>query len=678
MKGSTGPEDRKASVSGIDRTVAYRRLARGYQLRRLWASALWSVSVVVLAGTIAPSLPSALAALGLVSLFHAAARLRHPAGTARESIVVDFVAAVGFVVLTSPPAAVHVSVAAYLLVPMLLFLPIAEAGRLVAGFVTVTIVTGLTDAPWTIRSELSETFFFTAVTALAAVPMAIWGYRRVTDHQHDNARLHADLARREREFHDLWEGSAVALYRVDMDGRFLRLNRRMVELIGIADSKAVRSLRIVDLWQDRNAHEEWLRALDTEGRVTNLEWEMRRTDGALTTVRDTARIVMDAAGDAQYVEGSIEDVSDRIETTRQLQFHASILEHVRSAVVATDTEGIVTYWNRHAERLHGWDRGETLGRPIFDVVVPASEETMGEILTGLREHGYWEGETEMRRSDGKLVPTRTVAGTLRDTRGEPIGSVGVSADITDLKRANRRLEHLLEFKDQFISAVSHELRTPLAALVGFVGLLESTKSDRESWPEYLGLVTNQTQELARIVEDLVVAGRLDQDDLTILPQQVRLGHIVDEVLEGWREASCVERGDLDLDVIADPLRLSQILRNLVANALQYGEPPQRISAEPEDRQVVIRVTDHGSGIPDHLRDDIFHPYQQGRIDRARPGHLGLGLHVARTLAELMHGELDYVTNRGTSCFSLRLPAAKGTSLATVGIPGRHPVATPAR
>lgn len=127
-----------------------------------------------------------------------------------------------------------------------------------------------------------------------------------------------------------------------------------------------------------------------------------------------------------------------------------------------------------------------------------------------------------------------MTGPLRDGRGKPIGSVGVSADITDLKRANRRLEHLLEFKDQFISAVSHELRTPLAALVGFVGLLESSKVDRENWPEYLAMVTNQTQELARIVEDLVVAGRLDHDDLTILPEKVRLADLVDELLAGWR------------------------------------------------------------------------------------------------------------------------------------------------
>lgn len=113
----------------------------------------------------------------------------------------------------------------------------------------------------------------------------------------------------------------------------------------------------------------------------------------------------------------------------------------------------------------------------------------------------------------------------------------------------------------------------------------------------------------------------------------------------------------------------------MANALQYGEPPQRISAELDDGQVVIRVIDHGSGIPDHLQDDIFHPYQQARIDRARPGHLGLGLHVARTLAELMNGKVGYLTRQGTSCFSLRLPAAEETRLVTVAAPSRAPVAT---
>lgn len=675
MKGSTTQGASAASISAIDRVVAYRRLAPGYQWRRLWAGTFWSVSVVLLAGEALPSLHPSLAALSLVPLAHSAVRLRRPGLTATDSVVLDFLAALGFLLLASPPAAVQMSLVAYLLAPMLLFLSIAQAGRLVAGFVAVAVASGFTEAPWTAAWSTTETVRLTAVTALAAAPMAVWGYRRVAGHLLDNARLHADLARREKEFQDLWEGAAVALYRVDPEGRFLRVNRRMAELIGATEETG--SPRISDLWEDRDAYRTWLHLLDAEGEVRDLEWDMRRVDGDLIAVRETARVVTDEAGEPQYVEGSVEDITDRVETTRQLRFHASVLDHVRSAVVATDTRGVVTYWNRHAERLHGWSAEETVGRPIFEFVVPASAQTMEHILAGLREQGYWEGEADMRRSDGKLVPTRTVTGTLRDAEGRPVGSVGVSADISDLKQANRRLRRLLESKDQFISAVSHELRTPLAGLVGFVELLRSCRAGQEEWPEYLEMVTSQAHELSRIVEDLLVAGRLDHDDLTILPRRIRLCDVVDDLFDGWEDAACVERGDLDLAVVADPLRLSQILRNLVSNAIQYGSAPRRITAEPDGEQVVIRVVDHGPGISDDLRDDVFHPYQRARIDRARPGHLGLGLHVARSLAELMHGGLEYHNAKGMSCFSLRLPTrTQEAPVETMHGQGRLPAPSP--
>lgn len=231
-------------------------------------------------------------------------------------------------------------------------------------------------------------------------------------------------------------------------------------------------------------------------------------------------------------------------------------------------------------------------------------------------------------------------------------------EVTLLKE---QLEESIKSKDQFIASVSHELRTPLT---GIVGLAEALKTDRamfaeEELDEFMELITEQGAELGNIIEDLLVAARADIGTLSVKPVVNDIGEELHAILSLHEPKS---DGRLALDVLGDraeavfdPLRLRQIIRNLITNALRYGG--DRIWAEVEIREstVVASIVDNGEGVPGESVGAIFDAYGTGSNSVATPSSVGLGLAVSRQLAELMQGDLEYRREDGLSRFELTLP-----------------------
>lgn len=230
----------------------------------------------------------------------------------------------------------------------------------------------------------------------------------------------------------------------------------------------------------------------------------------------------------------------------------------------------------------------------------------------------------------------------------------VATDLSMQKEAARVLADQVRQKDEFIAAVSHELRTPLAVVVGLAQELSDNPEHIEAGEavELVTMIANQSMDVAHIVEDLLVAARLDTGDITVIPEAMAVEPVV---------VSVVGDADVKLDLtdglaaLADPYRLRQILRNLLSNATRYGGPSVVIDARVEGRITVIEVRDDGAGVPEQLRERIFEPYERGAAGSDRRMSVGLGLTVSRQLAEMMGGTLDYRRVRGESVFRLRLP-----------------------
>jgi PAS domain S-box-containing protein len=255
-----------------------------------------------------------------------------------------------------------------------------------------------------------------------------------------------------------------------------------------------------------------------------------------------------------------------------------------------------------------------------------------------------------------------------------IGEMFVNA--AERKTAGERLAALMRSKDELIAAVSHELRTPLTAILGFAEELQSADNlPAEERSQLLGLIVEQGRDLSHLVEDLLVASRLETGQLKVAPERISLREQVAQTLRGLQlpEGRSVEPPADDATVCADALRVRQVLRNLLTNAVRYGGARIGIDIEQRGRSVALVVGDDGPGVPAHEQDRIFEPYERAHETPGRPGSIGLGLSVSRQLARLMGGDLHY--RRGTtSAFELVLPAAEPQVVRAPGIEGTATVA----
>jgi signal transduction histidine kinase len=236
-----------------------------------------------------------------------------------------------------------------------------------------------------------------------------------------------------------------------------------------------------------------------------------------------------------------------------------------------------------------------------------------------------------------------------------------------LRRVEERLilaEELNRAKDDFLAAVSHELRTPLASIQGFAALLIEGQMPPEEEREALGIVLDQAQELANLVEDLLVDARASAGILTVNPEVCSLPEEVEAVLRSLPFQVMMEM-DERLEVLADPVRLRQILRNLLRNASLYGGSQATVRATVEGSLVEIRVEDNGRGVPEEDTAQLFSRYARGSNASRSGAGLGIGLHLSHNLAELMGGDLRYERRNGWTSFIVTLPLAKRHDRAAV-------------
>jgi len=248
----------------------------------------------------------------------------------------------------------------------------------------------------------------------------------------------------------------------------------------------------------------------------------------------------------------------------------------------------------------------------------------------------------------------------KGTGGRDLARVAVSLlDLTQVRETQRRLERLVADKDRFIASVSHELRTPLAAVFGLSEELSTNweRFDDAEVHELVGLVAAQSAELSSIVEDLLVAANLETGRVAIGSGVVALNTVVAEALADCHR-SAPDMGHVEVSgpvvaVNADVVRVRQVIRNLITNAIRYGGDTISVRIGGGDHPYV-EIIDDGEGVPLEHRESIFVPYYQASGGEPVLGSLGLGLSISRELARRMGGDLSYSYRDHTSVFRLDL------------------------
>lgn len=235
-----------------------------------------------------------------------------------------------------------------------------------------------------------------------------------------------------------------------------------------------------------------------------------------------------------------------------------------------------------------------------------------------------------------------------------------------------RLEESFERQRRFIADASHELRTPVAILRGETEVTLS-KSDRspEEYRETLGILRDESQRLTRIIEDLFTLTRADAGEYPLSPTDLYLDELATDALRSARSLAMAKNITLcssivpELPLRADEALLRRMLLNLLDNAIKYTPESGKISLDcrKQGNQYVVQVTDTGEGIPAEMHERVFERFF--RVDKARSredgalGGAGLGLSIARWIAEAHHGKLELTKSDASgSTFSVMLPVAE--------------------
>jgi two-component system OmpR family sensor kinase len=230
-------------------------------------------------------------------------------------------------------------------------------------------------------------------------------------------------------------------------------------------------------------------------------------------------------------------------------------------------------------------------------------------------------------------------------------------DLADFLRKQVRV------KNDFIAGVSHELRTPLTAVVGFAEELRRTDVGLPvDAYEMIEIVASQSTVLSHIVEDLLVAAQAEIGELSVERRTVDIRSLVDRIVRSSRHLasetdSSVSATCAEIRAVGDAIRIEQVVRNLVTNAILHGGPSIEVRSFNEGAVVVIEVEDDGEGVPEGAEEEIFTAYRSIGKDTGLPPSIGLGLSVSNTLANMMDGTLAYHRDRDATVFRLTLPAA---------------------
>ena len=240
--------------------------------------------------------------------------------------------------------------------------------------------------------------------------------------------------------------------------------------------------------------------------------------------------------------------------------------------------------------------------------------------------------------------------------GDELGQLAVA-----FNQMQRQLAQLESARKKFIATASHELRTPIFSLGGFVELLEDEDLDPETRARFLEQVRDQVERLRKLSVDLLDLSRLESGSLELRPEQVDLGELTRSVSGEFEPVLAQHDSHLEvrlasgrIEALCDPVRVAQIVRILIDNALVHTSPGTRIlvTARRSNGRVRLGVRDDGEGIDPQVLGRIFEPFYTA--DDAQGS--GLGLAIASELAERMAGRLSVDSRPGDTTFTLELPA----------------------
>jgi len=473
--------------------------------------------------------------------------------------------------------------------------------------------------------------------------------------QHDGERIRGLLAA-------IVESSDDAIISKDLNGTITSWNHAAQRLYGYAPEEMIGESVMKIVPPDLYDEELRILAKVREGhRIEHFETSRIARDGRRIEVSITVSPVRSSSGAIIGASKMARDLTSLREADRTRATLAAIVTGSDDAIISKTLRGIVSSWNPAAERLYGFRTEEMVGQSIMKIIPPhlqhEEEEILAKIRAGERIDHF---ETVRQRKDGTLIEVSITVSPLRDSLGRVVGASKIARDITAQREAQRR-------KDEFLAVLAHELRNPLAPIRNAIALFAQPGLGPEQRVRAHAIAERQFAHMSRLLDDLLDVSRLTRGHVELKRSRVELHTLVQQALEATRgqyedrrHKLVVREAAEPIWLLADAVRITQILANLLTNAAKYTDAggEVEIATRRAGDEAVITVSDNGIGFDRDMQRRLFVLFSQDKAAIARAaGGMGIGLALVREFVE-RHGGTVTGESGGPgkgSRFTVRIP-----------------------
>jgi PAS domain S-box-containing protein len=526
-----------------------------------------------------------------------------------------------------------------------------------------------------------------------------------------NAERSAEaLAERELRLKTIIENEPDCIKVVDAEGRLLEMNPAGLAIIEANSIAEVCQLPVLELIapKDREAFAEMHRQV-VSGHPAQLEFEVIGLKGNrrwlethavpmqdhgqtthLAITRDISRRKQDETELEQYRRQLEQLVEQRTTALLETEARAShILQSSADGLYGIDVDGFITFINQAACKLLGYSQEQAIGQNAHRLFHHHRNDGSAYPLSECKSHNalsfghtirvvdevYW-------HADGHAIPVMYAVHPMLQ-EGKTIGAVVSFVDMSEQRAATEAreralvaAENLARMRSQFLANMSHEIRTPLNGVLGFAEIGLRHYQNSEKTQDALRKIILSGKRLLGVINDVLDFSKIEAGKLNIEQTEVHLRDLVEHSLDLVRERA--EAKQLHLTValapnlpeacISDPLRIGQVLLNVLSNAIKFTEQGEvALSLTQQGEMLVFRVSDTGIGMNEEQLADLFNPFTQADASTTRRfGGTGLGLAISKRILELMQGDIrvESQPQQGTSvefrlpCHAIDLPTAK--------------------
>ena len=486
----------------------------------------------------------------------------------------------------------------------------------------------------------------------------------------EKKRAQEALQQSESLFRSIFENAQIGISIFAIEDQTHITNRALQQMLGRSEA----DLRGIEQWDEivhpdeRNSSAIRYKAL-IAGERDEDEFENRyiRRDGRIVVGKGRFQLLRDAAGKPEYLVALTEDITEHKSAQKALQeseeLFRSIFENAPAGIALHNVAKSEYFTNRALHEMLGCTHDDLTTVEKWNQVVHPDERVSGakryaELLDGKRDHDQW--EQRFIRSDGSTVIADGSFTVIRDAAGNLQYLLNTTKDITDRKRAEADLQAAKEqavaatmAKSEFLANMSHEIRTPMNAILGMTHLALKTELTAKQ-RDYLTKTKVAAQALLGIINDILDFSKIEAGKLEVENTEFRLDKVLEDLSSVVSQKAhdknleflIASPNDLPPNLIGDPLRLGQILINLVNNAVKFtecGEVVVKVALEErtsERVKVKVSVRDSGIGMTPAQAARLFQAFSQAETSTSRKyGGTGLGLSISKRLVEIMGGEI---------------------------------------